>query len=733
MRPGEGEPTRDIFDKTQVFFILKGDVNWSIVSEVIGDHTLSLQVPPRNSFGIFVKDGEDPEFLLATIQQNPNTVTAYFRPLLASYAWHIVDLDLHRAHALQRGQLNVWHSPESPYMPLHDEFKNNLDTCFVYSTGPGTHPTTPMNNHGNLISGICHADSGNGVGIVGVAPKVMLVGRSAQTQDLYNAIGDMMGQGVRTVFSLSATILSHDPIWVQAIDDHHAAGGLLFKSAGNLPSLVDIASNNPRTLKAVRVGSACPISLFFPSRLNDTEYSTFSAFSPTQVLLSAPGQMILGPIGNGTLPKYHYNDGTSFAAPIASAVAALILSENNLLSSDEVLDILVSTSNTSHQSEFSKHCASGGTINAYKAVLKARSLRSDRASNIFPFITFKGCYSGEEVVTKIDPVTSSQTTDLKGKVYAELGVYGQEWTSNGLVQFYAGDELLYSGPPTSIGLNPVPVEIDSIKTAAQYSSRFTGSGYVVNTGGAGSLNASSAAPGIYHFKANMECTGARTLFFRINLGNSSAAAPLDAYFELFINGIRITEIITFHDDVKPKQAERIAIDIKEFTGLCEIKFQYTLNSGTFGQIFFTEFITSPDYPLSCGFVWDVPENESRPLRLEATDGIYSETTYFEVPEGLPLNTSNLTTAPTQSVAELIGVLGSDFQITEATASTASLIGILNLPVQETRATATYAVLVAEGEELSSGSIRSPSGEGTQQYTVEGQATINYRYVNGTWQ
>jgi hypothetical protein len=678
-----GSLLEDVYDKTEIYFILNGELDWDVVSDVICGHRLSLQVPPRNSFGIFVNDDEDADDLLSKLQADPRVQTAYFKSkevpdayvsavasndVLAPFAWQIVDLDLYRAHRLQRGQPHVWHSPEGPYMPNHEEFRDNLDTCFVYPN-VGVHPGSLMNDHGNLISSMCHADSKNGAGIVGVAPKVMLVHRGGTAEMINAAIGDMMGLGVRTIFCVSATLLADDQVLRQAIDDHHAAGGLYFKSAGNTGALIG-ATDNPRTLNAIRVAAACPISLYFPTRFYSTEVSTFSSWSPTRVHLVAPGQMVLGAINN-TASNYLYNDGTSFAGPIASAVAALVLSENAELTSDQVVALIQSTCNPSLQSTVRAHCASEGTPNAYKAVLKARSLRADRAGEIFPYIYFLGAFKGNEAHTYIDPATKKQHTNLCGKVLVELGVYGQAWTDNGTVEFYAGEELLYSGPPTKIVQNTTIVPIDSITSATDYTTRVSGNGYSVSTlTGNERITTTQPGPGLYSFSMNLDFTGAAAVTFEVLLTSSSVSTPLSGFLELFINGEFVDEIISFHDDIKPRNWERLAVDAERFTGVCEVKFQTTLHAGNFGQISFRNFITSADHPTTSAFVWDVAPLENRELRMVATDGGLTETTFFEVdltPPHLSINAPDpfvslfgTITGEKSEDAEVVGVGGAEF-------------------------------------------------------------------------
>ncbi len=63
---------------------------------------------------------------------------------------------------------------------------------------------------------------------------------------------------------------------------------------------------------------------------------------------------------------YDVVDGSSFAAPAVSGVAALMMSRNSTLSASQIREVLIDTADT--KAAFAGKCLSGGRVNAYAAV-----------------------------------------------------------------------------------------------------------------------------------------------------------------------------------------------------------------------------------------------------------------------------------------------------------------------------------------------------------------------------
>ncbi|MCR8643214.1 S8 family serine peptidase [Paenibacillus sp. N1-5-1-14] len=190
-------------------------------------------------------------------------------------------------------------------------------------------------NHGTHVASILAADGSNGIGISGVAPGVRLMpinawGPNGRTEEsTANAIRYAADQGAQILsMSLGSNEFAKDtggdsPIIREAIQYAHSKGVLLIAAAGN-----DIGMAKPdfpaRYPEVIAVGAV-------------TDKDILSNFSARSSDLVAPGDVIYSIGMDG---RYISLSGTSMATPMVAGVAALILSKNPELSSDQVKDIL---------------------------------------------------------------------------------------------------------------------------------------------------------------------------------------------------------------------------------------------------------------------------------------------------------------------------------------------------------------------------------------------------------
>ncbi|DAC71856.1 MAG TPA: hypothetical protein DSN98_08180 [Thermoplasmata archaeon] len=96
----------------------------------------------------------------------------------------------------------------------------------------------------------------------------------------------------------------------------------------------------------------------------DDYLASFSNFGFDSVDLAAPGVNILSTLN--VAGAYGYKSGTSMATPHVSGVAALVKSVNQSLTSVQIKNIILS--NVDSKVSLSEKVASGGRLNAYKAV-----------------------------------------------------------------------------------------------------------------------------------------------------------------------------------------------------------------------------------------------------------------------------------------------------------------------------------------------------------------------------
>jgi len=224
-------------------------------------------------------------------------------------------------------------------------------------------------SHGSAVTGIISAGYNNGIGISSISPSCKVLVLKAFDE---NGIGDESNAASAILYAVlkGARIINcsfGDYIYSNLLRDvirfAYSKNIVLICSAGNdgsnrlhYPSAFD---------EVISVGSS-----------DDKDMrSSFSSYGVT-VDIFAPGSRILTTSRKGKGSSefgndYFYTNGTSFAAPVISSAAALLLSKNKNLSNEEVRGILISgTDYLSGQNNWSYEYASGrcnllNTINSH--------------------------------------------------------------------------------------------------------------------------------------------------------------------------------------------------------------------------------------------------------------------------------------------------------------------------------------------------------------------------------
>ncbi len=194
-----------------------------------------------------------------------------------------------------------------------------------------TADTSDPYGHGTKVAGSAAAAMNNAVGIAGVSgnSKIMpiRIGNAtggASISGMAQGLTYASDLGVR-VANISSSLAAESSSVLSAAEYMKNRGGLVFVSAGN--------SGAPSTAK-----STTSLILVGATDSNDV-VAGFSTYGDA-VRLSAPGVSIYTTLAGG---GYGGVNGTSFAAPIAAGVAALVMSANPSLSSTQVESILFST------------------------------------------------------------------------------------------------------------------------------------------------------------------------------------------------------------------------------------------------------------------------------------------------------------------------------------------------------------------------------------------------------
>ena len=239
-------------------------------------------------------------------------------------------------------------------------------------------------NHGTSVSGVIAAVRNNGIGVEGIADNVRIMairavpGGDEHDKDVALAIRYAVDNGASIVnMSFGKPVSPYKQFVDDAVRYAASKGVLLVHGSGNEASNIskDVFYPNSEFLDGKRatnyltVGASGDIS-------TGGLCGSFSNYSKEWVDIFAPGVFIYTTTTNN---GYDGVDGTSFASPVASGVAALLRSYFPSLSPEDVINILNESGTVitdevdlpgkdEKKVKFSELCKSGKIINAYGAV-----------------------------------------------------------------------------------------------------------------------------------------------------------------------------------------------------------------------------------------------------------------------------------------------------------------------------------------------------------------------------
>lgn len=273
----------------------------------------------------------------------------------------------------------------------HPEFAGQV--ARVFDTNSGGSDVTDVVGHGTFVSGLIAALDGNGRGGKGVAGTTKLIAVRASTDggftvsDLISGIEFSIRRGADVVnLSLAGDVSSFTETQARALEAAFFNDVLPIAAAGNRAE-----EGNPIEFPAAAIGGrqgGRGIGLSVAATKPDGGHAPFSNHNEF-VSLAAPG-------GSGgscrygvfsTLPtntgtewddatntcnnvfieagaRYAYGEGTSFAAPIVSGLAAIAWQAERRLASEQVAEVMVRSANGGGWNEFT----GAGVVDAKNAV-----------------------------------------------------------------------------------------------------------------------------------------------------------------------------------------------------------------------------------------------------------------------------------------------------------------------------------------------------------------------------
>lgn len=227
--------------------------------------------------------------------------------------------------------------------------------------------------HGTHVAGITGADTDNGTGISSIGFNISMIpvkntNASPSVTHGYEGVDYAINSGAH-VINMSWGGAQNSAAGQALIDAAHASGIVCVAAAGNSNTNVPMYPCSLNNVICVGATDA-----------NDVR-ATFSNYGP-QVDVMAPGVDILSTFA-GTANAYGELSGTSMATPFVSGLCALMLSQNPILSPDEVEECLEGTCDSIDQLNpgFVGDIGSG-RVNALQAMLCVSAVYASFESDI---------------------------------------------------------------------------------------------------------------------------------------------------------------------------------------------------------------------------------------------------------------------------------------------------------------------------------------------------------------
>ncbi|KZL92910.1 S8 family peptidase [Clostridium magnum] len=249
----------------------------------------------------------------------------------------------------------------------HPDLKNRVLLDKGYNFIDNSYDAMDDNGHGTHVSGIIAAEANNKIGISGIVGnldvkiipvKVLDENGEGEENNVARGIVYAVDKGADIV-NLSFGIKSKSRLIADAINYAKSKGVFVVAASGN---------DNENSDNYSPAGDGA----FAVAAMNYNYKKAYFSDYGNSIKVAAPGVKILSTVPGG----YEAWDGTSMAAPVVSGIAAMVKSENPLLSSSQIEDILDSTAKDIMYK--GKDQQSGyGLIDAYSAIKKVKELEKN--------------------------------------------------------------------------------------------------------------------------------------------------------------------------------------------------------------------------------------------------------------------------------------------------------------------------------------------------------------------
>ncbi|WP_236537077.1 S8 family serine peptidase [Sphingobacterium composti Ten et al. 2007 non Yoo et al. 2007] len=228
--------------------------------------------------------------------------------------------------------------------------------------------------HGTFVGGLIAANRKNEIGINGVADNAKLMGLRAVPdgdefdKDIALAIRFAVDNGANIINMSFGKYYSPNSEWVtDALAYAMKKNVIIVQAAGNDNRNLDTINCYP--IRPSKIKDKYNSYLRIGASTSDGKKAKFSNFGSGTVDFFAPGENVTS---TATFNNYKTANGTSFAAPIVSGVAALIWGAYPELKAYQVVEILKKSAAKNNVMALTPYAVTAGIVDAYQALLIAK-------------------------------------------------------------------------------------------------------------------------------------------------------------------------------------------------------------------------------------------------------------------------------------------------------------------------------------------------------------------------
>lgn len=273
---------------------------------------------------------------------------------LLSEQWYLESIQTYDAWDKSKGKGQIIAILDTGVDPDHPDLKGQLLQGYDFVNND-TDPNDD-NMHGTHVAGIAAAKSNNSMGIAGIAPESKILPIKVLQSNGFGKSTDI-AMGIQFAVASGATVInlslgSHtESLMLKDILSVAYKNAIIVASAGNdnMPILnegIPSIANYPACYSFVLGVEAVQKQ---GSSFVRSSFSNYDPSGPIQYKnefgynyeIKAPGTQIFSTIPNGS---YRALNGTSMATPIVSGAVALLKSNNNSLTNEEIFSRLIQTS-----------------------------------------------------------------------------------------------------------------------------------------------------------------------------------------------------------------------------------------------------------------------------------------------------------------------------------------------------------------------------------------------------